>query len=93
MTTKVTNKIILDNNITENIFFSLEDEGDNEIPVATHARRASVTVASRFSQSQSPNTIGPFPDTQRGTNLLNLGRRLSLSSATFVKVTTFFLRN
>jgi len=57
------------------------DEGDNEIPVATHARRASVTVANRFSQTQGPNTLGQFPDPQRGTNLLNLGRRLSLSSA------------
>ena len=55
--------------------------------MATHARRASATVANRFSQSQTPTTLGPFPDPQRGTNLLNLGRRLSLSSASFVKVT------
>ena len=56
--------------------------------MATHARRASATVANRFSQSQTPTTLGPFPDPQRGTNLLNLGRRLSLSSASFVKVIT-----
>ena len=46
-----------------------------------HARRASATVANRF--SQNPN--GPFSDahTERGTNVL---RRLSLSNAAFIKV-------
>jgi len=60
--------------------FEVDEETEKEIPVATHARRASATVANRF--SQNPNA--PFSDahTERGTNVL---RRLSLSNAAFIK--------
>jgi len=54
-----------------------DEETDKEIPVAAHARRASATVANRFSQ---PQTMLPDTHKERGTNLL---RRLSLSSAAF----------
>jgi hypothetical protein len=59
----------------------VEPEQEQEVPVAAHARRASTVVAGRFAQPL--NT--PLPDThhERGTGLL---RRLSLSSAAFVKV-------
>jgi septal ring-binding cell division protein DamX len=53
---------------------------EEEIPVAAHARRASATVAHRFS-SQSPTVPLLDAHTERGTNVL---RRLSLSNA-FVK--------
>ena len=51
--------------------------------MATHARRASATIANRFLQ----NLAASFSEahTERGTNVL---RRLSLSSASFVKVST-----
>jgi hypothetical protein len=84
-----TNQILLEKNRTEGFVlffhFILSDEEHNnkkEIPVATHARRASATVADRFSQ----NPIMPLSNGQagRGTNVL---RRLSLSSA-FIKVAT-----
>jgi hypothetical protein len=58
------------------------EEAEAEIPVATHARRASATVANRFSQN-APSAF-PDPNSDRGTNLL---RRLSLSSSAFVKPT------
>ena len=58
-----------------------EEETEAEIPVAAHARRASATVANRFSQN-TPSTFSD-PKNDRGTNLL---RRLSLSSSAFVKV-------
>jgi len=58
-----------------------EEETEAEIPVAAHARRASATVANRFSQN-TPCTFSD-PKNDRGTNLL---RRLSLSSSAFVKV-------
>ncbi|PPQ92236.1 hypothetical protein CVT25_008918 [Psilocybe cyanescens] len=60
--------------------FEADEDTDTEIPVAAHARRASANVANRFSQNPAP----PFSDAHadRGTNLL---RRLSLSSAAFVK--------
>jgi hypothetical protein len=60
--------------------FEADEETDKEIPVAAHARRASVTVANRFSQ---PQTMLPDSHQERGTSLL---RRLSLSSAAFTKV-------
>lgn len=59
-----------------------ENEGQTkEIPVAAHARRASMTNAGRFSQ---PPQATPLPDThqERGQSLM---RRLSLSSNAFVK--------
>ncbi|TFK28147.1 hypothetical protein FA15DRAFT_653030 [Coprinopsis marcescibilis] len=58
-----------------------EEDPDKEPPVAAHARRASVTVANRF--SGQPQT-GPIPEAlqDRGTGLL---RRLSLSSGAFAK--------
>ncbi|KAF9561998.1 hypothetical protein CPC08DRAFT_735370 [Agrocybe pediades] len=63
-----------------------EGENDSEIPVAAHARRASTHVANRFSQQGNAPLATPLPgaDTgnERGTNLL---RRLSLSSAAFVR--------
>lgn len=61
---------------------SVDEEPGKEIPVAAHARRASATVANRFS-----NPTIPLPDAQseRGNNVL---RRLSLSNAAFIKVTT-----
>lgn len=52
----------------------LEEETDAEVPVATHARRASTT--GRFTQQQ-PNTL-PEAQQERGTSLL---RRLSLGNA------------
>jgi len=58
-----------------------EEEAETEIPVAAHARRASANVANRFSQGPA-STIFSDAHTDRGTNLL---RRLSLSSAAFVK--------
>ncbi|KAF8905092.1 hypothetical protein CPB84DRAFT_1745674 [Gymnopilus junonius] len=60
--------------------FEAEEEAEAEIPVAAHARRASVNVASRFVN----NPASTFSDTQsdRGTNLL---RRLSLSTTAFTK--------
>lgn len=63
----------------------LAEEPEAEIPVAAHARRASATVANRFSQ----NVPSAFPDPKndRGTNLL---RRLSLSSSAFVKVSNIY---
>lgn len=57
-----------------------EEEAEAEIPVAAHARRASVNVANRFINNP-PSTI-PETHSDRGTNLL---RRLSLSSAAFAK--------
>ncbi|KDR78962.1 hypothetical protein GALMADRAFT_224211 [Galerina marginata CBS 339.88] len=60
--------------------FEAEEEIESEIPVAAHARRASATVANRF--SQNPSSTLSEARTDRGTNLL---RRLSLSSAAFVK--------
>lgn len=60
--------------------FEVDEEAEKEIPVATHARRASATVAKRF--SQGPTTLFSDAHTERGTNVL---RRLSLSSAVFVK--------
>ncbi|KIM40563.1 hypothetical protein M413DRAFT_164045 [Hebeloma cylindrosporum] len=60
----------------------LEEEPESEIPVAAHARRASATVANRFSQN-TPSTLSD-PKNERGSNLL---RRLSLSSSAFVKPT------
>lgn len=57
-----------------------DEEMEKETPVAAHARRASVTVANRFSQ---PQTMLPDSHQERGTGLL---RRLSLSSAAFAKV-------
>lgn len=59
-----------------------EEETEAEIPVAAHARRASATVANRFSQNP-PSTFSDAKN-DRGTNLL---RRLSLSSSTFAKPT------
>jgi len=59
--------------------FEDEEAEKQEIPVATHARRASATVANRF--SQNPTVSFSDAHTERGTNVL---RRLSLSSA-FVK--------
>ncbi|KAF8181285.1 hypothetical protein BJ912DRAFT_854768 [Pholiota molesta] len=59
-----------------------EEEPETEIPVAAHARRASVN---RFTHQNTPSTYSEAT-TDRGTNLL---RRLSLSSAAFVKVSTF----
>ncbi|KAF8802497.1 hypothetical protein BYT27DRAFT_7226396 [Phlegmacium glaucopus] len=60
--------------------FEVDEETEKEIPVAAHARRASATVANRFSQ----NPTAPLSDahSERGTNLL---RRLSLSSSAFIK--------
>jgi len=58
-----------------------EDEPDaKEVPVASHARRASTAVAGRFAQQQ------PLPNAhnERGQGLL---RRLSLSSNTFMAPT------
>jgi len=59
-----------------------EDEHDKEIPVAAHARRASVAVASKFSGPSAQN--GPMPEAMhdRGAGML---RRLSLSSSAFAK--------
>lgn len=56
-------------------------EAEEEVPVAAHARRASATVAGRF--TQPPNSAVPDPRQERGTGLL---RRLSLSSSTFIQV-------
>ncbi|KAG6865976.1 hypothetical protein C0991_009978 [Blastosporella zonata] len=55
------------------------EEDESEVPVAAHARRASTTVAGRFTQPQAPL---PEPQLERGTGLL---RRLSLSSGAFAK--------
>lgn len=63
-----------------NPVFEVDEEAEKEIPVATHARRASATVANRF--SQNPTASFSEAHTERGTNVL---RRLSLSSASFVK--------
>jgi len=64
------------------LYHSIEEEPEKEPPVAHHTRRASVSVANRFSQPQAN-----YPTTEvqndRGTNLL---RRLSLSSGAFTKV-------
>ncbi|KAF8150714.1 hypothetical protein B0H34DRAFT_801646 [Crassisporium funariophilum] len=60
--------------------FEADEEAEKEIPVAAHARRASATVANRF--SQNPTAVFSEARTDRGTNLL---RRLSLSSTAFVK--------
>ena len=66
------------------LFYSVdEQEKEREIPVAAHARRASAHVANRF--LQSPTIPLSDAQTERGTNVL---RRLSLSSAAFVKVST-----
>lgn len=59
--------------------FEADEETEKEIPVAAHARRASATVANRFSQ---PQTTLPDSHQERGTGLL---RRLSLSSSAFTK--------
>ncbi|KJA19512.1 hypothetical protein HYPSUDRAFT_69257 [Hypholoma sublateritium FD-334 SS-4] len=59
-----------------------EEEPESEIPVAAHARRASATVANRFSTQNHPTPFSSDVANDRGTNLL---RRLSLSSAAFVK--------
>ncbi|KAF9491757.1 hypothetical protein BDN71DRAFT_1452464 [Pleurotus eryngii] len=58
------------------------EEAEAEVPAAAHARRASATVAGRF--TQSPNPTVPDPRQERGTGLL---RRLSLSSSTFKQPT------
>ncbi|KAF8223859.1 hypothetical protein L208DRAFT_1425949 [Tricholoma matsutake] len=55
-------------------------EEEQEIPAATHARRASAVVAGRFAQSQTQPL--PDPHVERGTAFL---RRLSLSSGPFAK--------
>ncbi|CAA7266861.1 unnamed protein product [Cyclocybe aegerita] len=55
-----------------------EEETDKEIPVAAHARRASVNVANRFSQGGPTTTFPADAHNERGTSLL---RRLSLSVA------------
>ncbi|PPQ64560.1 hypothetical protein CVT26_001958 [Gymnopilus dilepis] len=60
--------------------FEAEEEADAEIPVAAHARRASVNVANRFVNAPAPSA--PETHNDRGTNLL---RRLSLSSGAFAK--------
>lgn len=57
---------------------------EQEIPAATHARRASAVVAGRFAQSQTQPL--PDPHVERGTAFL---RRLSLSSGPFAKVGHF----
>ncbi|KAG6919194.1 hypothetical protein DXG01_008492 [Tephrocybe rancida] len=57
-----------------------EEEEESEVPVAVHARRASTTVAGRFTHPQA--TTLPEPQIERGTGLL---RRLSLSSGAFAK--------
>jgi len=59
--------------------FEVDEVPEKEIPVATHARRASATVANRF--SQTPTTYSDARS-ERGANVL---RRLSLSSTTFTK--------
>ncbi|KAJ2917421.1 hypothetical protein MD484_g2977, partial [Candolleomyces efflorescens] len=64
--------------------YEADEDAEREPPVAAHARRASITVAERFSaQSQSKQIPESMND--RGTNLL---RRLSLSSSTFTKLET-----
>ncbi|KAF9000653.1 hypothetical protein BDQ17DRAFT_1391200 [Cyathus striatus] len=61
-------------------FCLADEEVEREIPVVTHARRASTSMASRFTQPQNQ----PMPDVlhERGSSLL---RRLSLSSTAFAK--------
>ncbi|EAU85402.2 hypothetical protein CC1G_07096 [Coprinopsis cinerea okayama7 len=61
-----------------------EDEAENkEIPVAAHARRASVAASNRFSgQATAQPAHIPEALQDRGTGLL---RRLSLSSSAFTK--------
>ncbi|KAF6754446.1 hypothetical protein DFP72DRAFT_771036, partial [Ephemerocybe angulata] len=61
--------------------FETDETTEREIPVAAHARRASVTTANRFSGQVQP---GPVPEAMndRGAGLL---RRLSLSSGAFIK--------
>jgi len=54
-----------------------EDETDTEVPVATHARRASTAAAGRFGPQQ-PTPVIPDPQNNRGSGLL---RRLSLGNA------------
>ncbi|KAF8071760.1 hypothetical protein FPV67DRAFT_1447258 [Lyophyllum atratum] len=56
------------------------EEEEAEVPAAHHARRASTTVAGRFTQSQP--TALPDPQFERGSGLL---RRLSLSTGAFAK--------
>ncbi|KXN91641.1 hypothetical protein AN958_12493 [Leucoagaricus sp. SymC.cos] len=60
--------------------FEEDEEGEKEIPVAAHMRRASNQIASRFTEPKT-NAL-PEPRLERGTGLL---RRLSLSSAPFTK--------
>ncbi|KAF5359366.1 hypothetical protein D9756_003278 [Leucocoprinus leucothites] len=60
--------------------FEEDEEGESEIPVAAHMRRASNQIANRFTEPKT-NTL-PEPRLERGTGLL---RRLSLSSAPFIK--------
>ncbi|KAL0954415.1 hypothetical protein HGRIS_003401 [Hohenbuehelia grisea] len=62
--------------------FEEDESGNAEIPAAAHARRASASVAGRF--MQPPAIPVADPRQERGTGVL---RRLSLSSATFVRPT------
>ncbi|KAF9260080.1 hypothetical protein L218DRAFT_974472 [Marasmius fiardii PR-910] len=57
--------------------FEVEEDVQNEPHAARHARRASTTVADRFTQQPIPTTL-PDNRLDRGTGLL---RRLSLSTA------------
>lgn len=68
-------------NLTDESNYMLYSEAEEEVPAAAHARRASATVAGRF--TQPPNSVVPDPRQERGTGLL---RRLSLSSSTFIQV-------
>jgi hypothetical protein len=61
--------------------FEADEDAEKEIPSASHARRASMNVASRFTQNPAAATFSEA-QSDRGTNLL---RRLSLSTTTFVK--------
>ncbi|PPR02612.1 hypothetical protein CVT24_002183 [Panaeolus cyanescens] len=59
--------------------FEADEDAEKEIPSATHARRASMNVATRFTQNPAAATFSEA-QSDRGTNLL---RRLSLSTTTF----------
>ena len=60
----------------------IDEEFDTKPPVALHARRASATIATRFTQPPS-SFVATEAHTERGTNLL---RRLSLGAPAFTKV-------
>jgi hypothetical protein len=62
--------------------FAVDEELDREPPVAVHARRASATIATRFTQPPTSFTATDA-HAERATNLL---RRLSLGGPAMAKV-------